>query len=72
LIQDGVNGILVPCGDPRTLARVLESALRSDEGSLSKMAEEGHSEMSLKYSKESVVESYLGLYTQLIASGRLT
>jgi glycosyltransferase involved in cell wall biosynthesis len=70
LIQDGINGLLVPCGDARALARVLESSLGNDRDFLEKLSTEGLSRVTLTYSKESVVRSYLDLYDDLIALGR--
>jgi glycosyltransferase involved in cell wall biosynthesis len=72
LITDGVNGLLVPCAEPRILASVLETALQNSGGTLTNLSAEGLLEVHRKYSKETVVRSYLSLYDELKAAGKLS
>ena len=67
LIQDGINGLLVPCGNARSISEAVKT-LFLGEASLSKeMASSGISLVEKKYSKEAVVRSYLELYDHLLA-----
>ena len=66
LIQEGVNGLLVPCGDSQALAAGMETALREGEPLLGDLVSGGFSTLAARFGKKAVVESYIDLYTVLV------
>lgn len=67
LIRDGANGLLVPVNDPVALAQRMEYALRQDESVVSQLARNGLSELTRRFGKEAVLDSYIELYHKLLA-----
>ena len=70
LIQDSVNGLLVPCADPQAISRTINTLILQGEDSMSGLAREGGSILGQKYSKKAIVKAYLELYDHLLTTGR--
>ncbi len=70
LIEDKVNGLLVPCGDSKALSSTLNSLLLQKESSVPGLLREGRSVLNEKYSKNTIVNSYLELYDHLLTVGK--
>lgn len=66
LIRDGVNGLLVPVDDPDALAQRMEHTLKQDESVTSELVHNGLSELTRRYGKEAVLDSYIELYEKLL------
>jgi glycosyltransferase involved in cell wall biosynthesis len=70
LMEDGVNGLLVPSGDAGTLSRTIHDLIVQGEAAWRDLAEEGRSLLKRKYGKGAVVNTYLGLYDHLMTIGK--
>jgi glycosyltransferase involved in cell wall biosynthesis len=70
LIQDGINGLLVPCSDSKAISEAIKSLVLQNESAIWELASNGKSLLEQKYSKKKIVESYLNLYDHLLAVGR--
>lgn len=66
LINEGVNGLLVPCGDSDALADTIRD-LFLQEKAAENLAREGKAVLGVKYSKDAIVRSYMDLYAHLLA-----
>jgi glycosyltransferase involved in cell wall biosynthesis len=65
LIENGVNGLLCPIGDPQRLAaRCLELAGSAPERN--RLSSAGASELALHHGRDAVVSAYLKMYDQLL------
>jgi glycosyltransferase involved in cell wall biosynthesis len=64
LIEDGVNGLLVPSGDEQALGRAL-SALRDDSARARALAERGWEHVRRRYGRDAMVRRYLDLYVSV-------
>jgi glycosyltransferase involved in cell wall biosynthesis len=69
LIHDGVNGLLVPCDDSSALAQKIEHTLKQDKSVIGDFAINGLSELTRRFGKEVVLDSYIELYEKLLATG---
>jgi glycosyltransferase involved in cell wall biosynthesis len=67
LIEDGVSGLLVPCGDSNAISMALVNILIQESEAAKGLAREGVSLLRQKYSKNTIVRSYLDLYDHLLA-----
>lgn len=65
IVEDGVDGILVPPADPEALAAVL-ARLLGDPGELSKLAGAGRRRIKERYRFESMLRQYEALYDELL------
>jgi glycosyltransferase involved in cell wall biosynthesis len=65
VVQDGVNGILVPQGDSRSLADALEQLAR-DPALRVRMGREGRSRVERFFTKELIVRQTLDLYGEAL------
>jgi glycogen(starch) synthase len=65
VIEDGVNGLLVPPGDPEALARVIDRIL--SDGDLARRLSEGAHERGKDYDWEVIAEHVLRVYQSLTA-----
>jgi glycosyltransferase involved in cell wall biosynthesis len=65
LIQDGDNGLLVPCGDPSSLAKRLLELLEAGVAAWKNLAANGMQTLAAHHSKEIVVSAYLAMYEEL-------
>lgn len=65
LIQDGHNGLLVPCDDPGALAKQLLEVLEADVSTWQNLAANGMQTLEAHHSKEVVVGAYLAMYEEL-------
>ncbi|MFV1973320.1 MAG: glycosyltransferase [Thiohalobacterales bacterium] len=66
LIEDGVNGLLVPCQDPRGLAAAME-ALLQDARLRQQLVQAGLATIHRNFSEEQIVSAYTGMYAALAA-----
>ena len=66
LIQDGTNGILVPCGDARAISEAVKTLFLDEDSKAKELAASGLSLIKEKYSKATVVKTYLELYDHLL------
>lgn len=69
LIHDGVNGLLVPCGDSKAISKTLLDLFQREERAVESLVIEGSSQLKKHYSKDTVVASYLQLYDHLLVAG---
>jgi glycogen(starch) synthase len=65
VIEDGVNGLLVPPGDPEALARAIDRIL--SDGDLARRLSEGAHERGKDYDWEVIAEHVLRVYQSLTA-----
>lgn len=65
LIQDGDNGLLVPCDDPSALAKRLVEILEAGTSTWQNLAANGMQTLAARHSKEVVVKAYLAMYEEL-------
>lgn len=66
LVQDGENGVLVPCATPVALADAIERLLASDEAALAALGEAGHRVLQANHGKAAVLSAYMELYDRLM------
>ncbi len=66
LIEEGTNGLLVPCGDVAALTGAMEELLRCDQARLAALGEAGWRRVEADYRPEVVVGAYLDLYRKLL------
>jgi glycosyltransferase involved in cell wall biosynthesis len=69
IIEDGVNGYLVPPRDPEALASAVVRLLEDPEKARS-MGESGRRIVREKFSVEAMVRGNLGVYRELLGAGR--
>jgi len=69
LVEEGVNGSLVPVGESSALAQALRDLLEDDE-KRQRLGENGRNRVSRRFNWDRTVEAYLGVYDQLL--GRST
>jgi len=67
LIQDRVNGVLVPANSPRGLARGLLEVLKAGDRAWNCLAGEGMQTLRANHSEEVVVDAYLTMYHELMS-----
>jgi glycosyltransferase involved in cell wall biosynthesis len=65
LIEDGVNGVLTPCGDVPALAAQIVRLLRDGSKGLDRLAQQGYASIEADYRPEAVVRAYRDLYQRL-------
>jgi glycosyltransferase involved in cell wall biosynthesis len=65
VIEDGVNGRLVPPGDPGALADVLESFHRKSDAAF-RLGRRGAERVREAYTWERVVENFEGVYDEVL------
>jgi glycosyltransferase involved in cell wall biosynthesis len=65
LIAEGVNGLLVPCGEERPMAERIASLL-ADEAARDQLAENGAATIGRHHTPAMVTAAYLDLYRQLL------
>ncbi len=66
LIQDGVNGVLVPCGDSDAMSVAMKRFL-DHPAEFSHLPEEGNRSLDASYRSEVIVTEYIQMYRQLLA-----
>lgn len=64
IIEDGVNGFLVPCRDPDAVAAALET-LRADPERRRKMADAARDSVLRRFHVDAMVDAYMTLYRDL-------
>lgn len=64
VVQDGHNGFLVPCKDPKALAEAIEKILTNPELA-AQMGKNGHQLVAQEFSVESVVQKTIKVYEQI-------
>ena len=69
LVEDGVSGFLVPCGDPPAVAGAL-GALRTGGDLRSAMGEAGRARLFRDFSLEAMVQAYEGIYQECLGMCR--
>lgn len=67
VVQDGVNGLLVPINDPARLARAI-AALAADPELRSRFGSAGRKLVEEKFSQNKIVAEYLDLYRDVLSS----
>jgi glycosyltransferase involved in cell wall biosynthesis len=67
LIRDGVNGLLVPGDDSSALAEKMEDTLKQDRSAIEDLVRSGQSELTRRFGKEAVLDSYIEMYEKLLA-----
>ena len=67
IVTDGVDGLLVPCKDPRRLAAAMKTLLQ-DARLRQQLAQAGLATMNRNYSEEKIVSAYTGMYATLDAA----
>lgn len=65
LIDDGIDGMLVPCGEASPLARAIEILLE-DDALRAGLAQAGHAKVGMQFSQTAVIAAYLDLYRTLL------
>jgi glycosyltransferase involved in cell wall biosynthesis len=65
LIEDGVDGLLVPCGEAAPLARAI-AALLQDDTQRAALARAGHAKVNAHYCQPAIIAAYIELYRQLL------
>ena len=65
LIEDGRNGILVPCSDTGALAGSIRSCLADRSGLLDGLAAAGKADLEANHSTATITGAYLDMYTTL-------
>jgi glycosyltransferase involved in cell wall biosynthesis len=69
LIDDGRNGLLVPCRDDRALAAAIEACLDDRSGLLARLGAAGKLELEGRHSPAVITGAYLEMYAALCRSG---
>ena len=69
LIEDGVNGLLVPLDDPGAMAAAIKG-LVSDPKRSARLAREGHRSYERDYTEAASVARHLALFEAVLTSGR--
>lgn len=65
LIEDGVDGMLVPVGEKAPLARAI-AALLEEDALRGALARAGYAKVNARFSQPAVVSAYIELYRQLL------
>jgi glycosyltransferase involved in cell wall biosynthesis len=65
LIEDGRNGLLVPCKDDRALAASIRECLNDQSGQLVRLGVAGKASLASDHSSEAIVRAYLDMYASL-------
>lgn len=65
LIKDGVNGVMVPCGDADAMSAAMEQFLAKPAG-FDHLPDEGVRSLDASYRSSAIVEEYLEMYRQLL------
>ncbi len=68
LIEDGRNGLLVPCKDDQTLAASIRDCLNDQSGLLVRLGAAGKASLASDHSSEVIVRAYLDMYASLCRS----
>lgn len=66
LIDDGVNGRLVPVGDSHALGSALKDLLESDGAQRERLAAAGYDTLLRRFTPTAIVEQYLDMYRVLL------
>ncbi len=70
IIEDGVNGLLVPPADPQLMAEAVIKLLR-DRDLAADMAEEAYKKVKEKYTLEMMVKSTLDVYEEVLRNSKI-
>jgi glycosyltransferase involved in cell wall biosynthesis len=65
LIDDGIDGQLVSCGEVAPLAHAI-AALLQDDARRAALGRAGHDKVSAQFSAPAIIAAYIGLYRQLL------
>jgi len=67
LIEDNINGLLIPCGEPGIMADTMEHFLKQAPSFTAGLVSGGLTVLSKRFGKKAVVDSYIGLYEKLLS-----
>ena len=70
LVQEGVNGYIVPPGDSEALATAMAKMMALSEAERRAMGEAGRAHIKANYSLERVVDQWEALYKELLTKRR--
>jgi glycosyltransferase involved in cell wall biosynthesis len=65
LIEDGIDGLLVPCGEAAPMAQAITDLLR-DDALRATLARAGHAKVNARFSAPAIIAAYIELYRQLL------
>jgi glycosyltransferase involved in cell wall biosynthesis len=65
LIEDGVDGLLVPCGETEPLTRAITGLLQ-DDALRTGLARAGHAKVNAQFSPPAIINTYRELYRRLL------
>ncbi len=68
LIEDGVDGLVAPVGEPVLLAARIRELLEADDATRQAISESGMEKCRRDHSREAVLDAYLALYRALLAA----
>jgi len=66
-LQNGINGMLVPAGDPSALAAAIR-AVNSDPALRARIVENGYAEYRTRFTREAVTQQWISYYQSLVAA----
>lgn len=66
LIEDGVTGLLCDCKDEKGMAEAIQQVLTASDSDRSAMGKAGNACLNARYGKDTIVDSYLSLYRDLL------
>lgn len=69
LVEDGRNGLLVPCGDPDALGSAISTWLCASSADRARLGETGRAVLEKRHSVEAITSAYLDLYRTVCRSG---
>jgi glycosyltransferase involved in cell wall biosynthesis len=67
LLEQGVTGLLCPCGEPKALAGQMSAILLAESAQRKELGEAGRALLRSRFSAPSIRDAYLTLYAQLMA-----
>jgi L-malate glycosyltransferase len=70
LIQDGVDGLLTPVGDPAAMAEALSRALGLNPQKRAALIAAGFGKLQRHFSEEAIVQQYMNMYSSLLGQAR--
>jgi glycosyltransferase involved in cell wall biosynthesis len=65
-VTDGVNGLLVPAGDPAALARAMRTVMATDPEARHAMGRAGRELVRHGFDLEATIDTWVALYTELL------